>query len=299
MWECLLVNLHLGNEITFPSLLEIDPCIQFLLEEIDNPSLQNPSFPKSITSSLQIHLARLRVLIDFSPEKPATFIATDLELAGPNLHSSLHSSCEIEDCEIEGFDRFLPQPSSASSLTKVCSCGRSESVVTSWIEEILTEIEGLAQTGILVSIDGQLTGILAISDPLKPGAREVISILKSMKIKSLLVTGDNWGTANSIAKEVGIEDVIAESKPEDKAEKVKSLQGSGFVVAMVGDGINDSPALVAADVGMAIGAGTDIAIEAADIVLMKSDLQVRLERRKKKATDDLLQFLVHPTKNRN
>ncbi|KAL4576922.1 hypothetical protein LXL04_013023 [Taraxacum kok-saghyz] len=272
MWEGLLVNLHLGNEITFPSLLEIDPCIQFLLEEIDNPSLQNPSFPKSITSSLQIHLARLRVLIDFSPEKPATFIAIDLELAGPNLHSSLHSSCEIE-----GFDRFLPQPSSASSLTMVCSCGRSESVVTSWIEEILTEIEGLAQTGILVSIDGQLTSILAISDPLKPGAREVISILKSMKIKSLLVTGDNWGTANSIAKEVGIEDVIAESKPEDKAEKVKSLQGSGFVVAVVGDGINDSPALVAADVGMAIGAGTDIAIEAADIVLMKSDLQVRLE----------------------
>ncbi|KAL4592887.1 hypothetical protein LXL04_005894 [Taraxacum kok-saghyz] len=140
-------------------------------------------------------------------------------------------------------------------------------------EEILTEIEGLAQTGILVSIDGQLTGILAISDPLKPGAREVISILKSMKIKSLLVTGDNWGTANSIAKEVGIDDVIAESKPEDKAEKVKSLQGSGFVVAMVGDGINDSPALVAADVGMAIGAGTDIAIEAADIVLMKSNLE--------------------------
>ncbi|KAL4580685.1 hypothetical protein LXL04_016886 [Taraxacum kok-saghyz] len=104
-----------------------------------------------------------------------------------------------------------------------------------------------------------------------------------MKIKSLLVTGDNWGTANSIAKEVGIEDVIAESKPEDKAEKVKSLQGSGFVVAMVGDGINDSPALVAADVGMAIGAGTDIAIEAADIVLMKSDLQVRLEGMEEKS----------------
>ncbi|KAL7597210.1 hypothetical protein Lser_V15G27666 [Lactuca serriola] len=140
-------------------------------------------------------------------------------------------------------------------------------------QEILTEIEGLAQTGILVSIDNHLTGILAISDPLKPGAREVISILKSMKIKSLLVTGDNWGTANSIAREVGISDVTAEAKPEDKAEKVKELQGSGLVVAMVGDGINDSPALVAADVGMAIGAGTDIAIEAADIVLMKSNLE--------------------------
>ncbi|KAI7747777.1 hypothetical protein M8C21_006148, partial [Ambrosia artemisiifolia] len=140
-------------------------------------------------------------------------------------------------------------------------------------EEILTEIEELAQTSILVCIDGQLTGVLAISDPLKPGAREVISILRSMKVKSIVVTGDNWGTANSIAKEVGIDDVIAEAKPEDKAEKVKELQASGHVVAMVGDGINDSPALVAADVGMAIGAGTDIAIEAADIVLMKSNLE--------------------------
>ncbi|KAJ0903613.1 putative cu(2+)-exporting ATPase [Helianthus annuus] len=140
-------------------------------------------------------------------------------------------------------------------------------------EEILTEIEELAQTGILVCIDGQLTGVLAISDPLKPGAHEVISILRSMKVKSIVVTGDNWGTANSIAKEVRIDDVIAEAKPEDKAEKVKELQALGHVVAMVGDGINDSPALVAADVGMAIGAGTDIAIEAADIVLMKSNLE--------------------------
>ncbi|KAL3498825.1 hypothetical protein ACH5RR_041557 [Cinchona calisaya] len=140
-------------------------------------------------------------------------------------------------------------------------------------EEILEETEGLAQTGILVSIDHELVGVLAISDPLKPGAQEVISILNSMKIKTILVTGDNWGTARSIAKEVGIDTVIAEAKPEHKAEKVKEVQASNAVVAMVGDGINDSPALVAADVGMAIGAGTDIAIEAADIVLMKSSLE--------------------------
>ncbi|KAK2989094.1 hypothetical protein RJ640_018883 [Escallonia rubra] len=140
-------------------------------------------------------------------------------------------------------------------------------------EEMLAEVEGFAQTGILVAIDGELIGVLAISDPLKPSAREVISILKSMKVKSIMVTGDNWGTAKSIAKEVGIDDVIAEAKPEHKAEIVKELQASGYTVAMVGDGINDSPALVAADVGMAIGAGTDIAIEAADIVLMKSNLE--------------------------
>ncbi|XVF52883.1 hypothetical protein PTKIN_Ptkin05aG0054200 [Pterospermum kingtungense] len=140
-------------------------------------------------------------------------------------------------------------------------------------QEMLTESEGMAQTGILVSIDGEVTGVLAISDPVKPGAQEVISILKSMNIRSIIVTGDNWGTASSIARQIGIETVVAEAKPEQKAEKVKDLQAAGYAVAMVGDGINDSPALVAADVGMAIGAGTDIAIEAADIVLMKSNLK--------------------------
>lgn len=91
-------------------------------------------------------------------------------------------------------------------------------------EEMLAETEEMAQTGILISIDREVTGVLAISDPLKPGAHEVISILKSMKVRSIMVTGDNWGTANSIGSEVGIETVMAETKPEQKAEKVKELQ---------------------------------------------------------------------------
>ncbi|XP_047270705.1 probable copper-transporting ATPase HMA5 isoform X2 [Capsicum annuum] len=142
-------------------------------------------------------------------------------------------------------------------------------------EEALAEAEGQAQTGILVSIDKELIGVLSVSDPLKPEAPAVISFLKSMNVESMIVTGDNWGTANAIAKQVGIDGkyVVAEAKPEQKAEKVKELQDLGKVVAMVGDGVNDSPALVAADVGIAIGAGTDIAIEAADIVLMKSSLK--------------------------
>lgn len=91
-------------------------------------------------------------------------------------------------------------------------------------EEVLSETEGSAQTGILISIDRELVGIVAISDPLKPGAREVISFLRSMKVRSIVVTGDNWGTANAIAKEVGIDTVVAEAKPEHKAEKVKEIQ---------------------------------------------------------------------------
>ncbi|XP_020260611.1 probable copper-transporting ATPase HMA5 isoform X2 [Asparagus officinalis] len=139
--------------------------------------------------------------------------------------------------------------------------------------EILMEVEIMAQTGVIVSMNHEVVGIIAISDPLKPGAADVISILNSMKVKSIMVTGDNWGTARAIAKEVGIDTVVAEAKPDQKAEKVKELQKSGLIVAMVGDGINDSAALASADVGMAIGAGTDIAIEAADIVLMKNNLE--------------------------
>ncbi|GJN02108.1 hypothetical protein PR202_ga19430 [Eleusine coracana subsp. coracana] len=139
--------------------------------------------------------------------------------------------------------------------------------------EILMEEEDRARTGIIVAMDQEVVGIISVSDPIKPNAHEVISYLKSMSVESIMVTGDNWGTGNAIGKEVGIEKIIAEAKPEQKAEKVKELQRSGRTVAMVGDGINDSPALVSADVGLAIGAGTDVAIEAADIVLMKSNLE--------------------------
>ncbi|KAF8702415.1 hypothetical protein HU200_032791 [Digitaria exilis] len=139
--------------------------------------------------------------------------------------------------------------------------------------EILAEEEEKAQTCIIVAMDQEVAGIISVSDPIKPNAHEVISYLKFMNVESIMVTGDNWGTANAIGKEVGIENIMAEAKPEQKAEKVKELQLSGKTVAMVGDGINDSPALVSADVGLAIGAGTDVAIEAADIVLMKSNLE--------------------------
>ena len=91
-------------------------------------------------------------------------------------------------------------------------------------EEMLAEAEEMAQTGILVSVNRELTGLLAVSDPLKPSARAAISILKSMNIASIMVTGDNWGTANAIAREVGIDSVMAEAKPKQKAEKVKELQ---------------------------------------------------------------------------
>ncbi|XP_057451403.1 copper-transporting ATPase HMA4-like [Lotus japonicus] len=144
--------------------------------------------------------------------------------------------------------------------------------ISSEVEKYISENEILARTCVLVSINGKIAGAFSVTDPVKPEAKRVISYLHSMGISSIIVTGDNRATATAIAKEVGIDKVFAETDPLGKADRVKDLQGKGMIVAMVGDGINDSPALVAADVGMAIGAGTDVAIEAADIVLVKSSL---------------------------
>ncbi|XP_057812035.1 copper-transporting ATPase RAN1-like [Salvia miltiorrhiza] len=141
------------------------------------------------------------------------------------------------------------------------------------VESFVVQLEESAETGVLVAYDNMLIGVLGVADPLKREAAVVIEGLLKMGVNPVMVTGDNWRTAKAVAKEVGITDVRAEVMPSGKADVIRSFQRGGNVVAMVGDGINDSPALAAADVGMAIGAGTDIAIEAADYVLMRSNLE--------------------------
>ncbi|CAN1327779.1 Copper-transporting ATPase RAN1, partial [Linum perenne] len=141
------------------------------------------------------------------------------------------------------------------------------------VEDFLVELEDSAKTGILVAFDDDLIGVIGVADPLKREAAVVIEGLQKMGVEPIMVTGDNWRTARAVAKEVGIKDVRAEVMPAGKADVVRSFQKDGSLVAMVGDGINDSPALAASDVGMAIGAGTDIAIEAADYVLMRNNLE--------------------------
>ncbi|KAK7329353.1 hypothetical protein VNO77_23514 [Canavalia gladiata] len=145
--------------------------------------------------------------------------------------------------------------------------------ISTAVENFVVELEESAKTGILVAYDDVLIGVLGIADPLKREASVVIDGLQKMGVTPVMVTGDNWRTARAVAKEVGIQDVRAEVMPAGKADVVRSFQKDGSIVAMVGDGINDSPALAAADVGMAIGAGTDIAIEAADYVLMRNNLE--------------------------
>ncbi|CAF2091411.1 unnamed protein product [Brassica napus] len=141
------------------------------------------------------------------------------------------------------------------------------------VEKFVEELEESAKTGVIVAYSGQLVGVMGVADPLKREAAVVVEGLLRMGVRPIMVTGDNWRTARAVAKEVGIEDVRAEVMPAGKAEVIRSLQKDGSTVAMVGDGINDSPALAAADVGMAIGAGTDVAIEAADYVLMRNNLE--------------------------
>jgi P-type Cu+ transporter len=136
----------------------------------------------------------------------------------------------------------------------------------------MERLENSGKTAMLVAIDKQYAGIVAVADTIKETSKQAVQRLKEMGIEVMMVTGDNERTAKAIAEQVGIEHVEAEVLPEGKAEVVKKFQQQGKKVAMVGDGINDAPALATADIGMAIGTGTDVAMEAADITLMRGDL---------------------------
>jgi Cu+-exporting ATPase len=144
---------------------------------------------------------------------------------------------------------------------------------TSILEEQWERLEKLGKTVIGIAVDGKIRGLMGIADAVKPSSTNVIRALHRMGLEVVMLTGDNRRTAEVIAREVGIERVFAEVRPDRKAATVEELQTEGKVVAMVGDGINDAPALAQADVGMAIGTGTDVAIAASDITLISGDLQ--------------------------
>ena len=147
----------------------------------------------------------------------------------------------------------------------------------------VAELEGQGKTVMLCAVDNKLKGIIAVADTLKPEVKDMVKNLKKMGITVWMITGDNKRTAHAVAQLAGIENVMAEVLPEDKAHKIKELKQQFSTVAFVGDGINDAPALASADVGIAIGTGTDVAIESAGITLLNKDLRsvisaIRLSR---------------------
>ena len=149
---------------------------------------------------------------------------------------------------------------------------QKEGIPFELIVKQMEELESQGKTAMLMAINNELAGLLAVADTVKETSAEAIAKLKEMGIEVLMITGDNQRTAEAIGKQVGVNQILAEVLPQDKSAEVEKLMKEGKIVAMVGDGINDAPALAVADIGIAIGTGTDVAIEAADVTLMRGDL---------------------------
>ena len=140
-------------------------------------------------------------------------------------------------------------------------------------ESRISSLEDEGKTVMIISLNKKIIGLIAVADTLKEFSKEAVDILHKMKKQVVMITGDNERTANAIAKQVNIDKVLANVLPEDKEKEIRKLQKLGNITAMVGDGINDAPALAQADIGIAIGSGTDVALETGQIVLIKNDLR--------------------------
>lgn len=196
------------------------------------------------------------------------------------LGEAIVKGAEKESLEILPVDNFLAIPGhgievaigGVRTLVGNRRLMEDRSISLRQLESESDRLAGEGKTPMYIAMNNQICGIIAVADVVKESSAKAIQTLQAMGIEVAMVTGDNRKTAEAIAKQVGIERVLAEVLPQDKSNEIKKLQAEGRKVSMVGDGINDAPALVQADIGIAIGSGTDVAMESADIVLMRSDL---------------------------
>ncbi|MGD8321382.1 MAG: heavy metal translocating P-type ATPase [Gemmatimonadota bacterium] len=226
-----------------------------------------------------------------SANGPADDTAPDawlLRLAASAERRSEHplAAAVVREAEARGLDLLEPDAFTAVPGRGVVATVEGREVVLGTrllLEERGASLNGLqdeahrlereARTPLWVAVDGEAVGLVAVADAVKDGSKEAVASLKERGLRVVMLTGDNRSTAEAIAREVGIDEVRAEVLPDQKSAVVEELRGDGSLVAMVGDGINDAPALVQADVGIAIGTGTDVAMEAADVTLMRGDLR--------------------------
>jgi Cu+-exporting ATPase len=196
-------------------------------------------------------------------------------LAQAIVESARNKGMDLQDAS--GFEAVAGHGVQAVVGAAKVSFGNSklmerEGVDLGTLPQLAAELAARAQTPMYLAVDGKAAGVVAVSDPVKADSRAAIERLHALGIKVVMITGDNRSTAEAVAKQVGVDEVLAEVLPEDKARKVAEVQDRGGIVGMVGDGINDAPALARADVGFAIGTGTDVAIESADVTLMRGSL---------------------------
>jgi Cu2+-exporting ATPase len=154
---------------------------------------------------------------------------------------------------------------------KVVSPGYLDEQKIGMTDKRVEPLQAQGKTVVFILVDGKLKGAIALADIVRPEARQAIDALKELKIRCMMLTGDNKATAKWVSDQIGLDEYFAEVLPQDKAAKVKEVQSRGVLVAMTGDGVNDAPALAQADLGIAIGAGSDVAVETADVILVRSN----------------------------
>jgi len=214
---------------------------------------------------------------------PAEVLQAALDIEAVSEHPLARAVLErakrdsMHAAEVTGFEAVSGLGAKAVRNGKAVLLGNrrfleGEGIAFGGLDEEAARQAGEGKTSVFVAEGGRILGLLGFADQPKPSAAAAVATLKGMGLKVAMITGDNAGTAKAMGKSLGIDRILAEVLPGDKAAEIRRLREAGEVVAMVGDGINDAPALAAADIGIAIGAGTDVAIEASDITLMQDDL---------------------------